>query len=107
MLYDPKWSEPKTLTAAEVFNGAADAIERFGHAKHVLRHRGLGAMCLSGAINYASTGDAHTHHPDRDAWVYYLGHQLQWEMLVMWNDAPERTKEEVVALLREVAVSAA
>lgn len=79
---------------------AADRIERDGHHKGsaydpVSRNR----FCLVGAI----TMEAGHHDIFRAAAKLFESH-LGRHDIVAWNDAPERTKEEVVSALRAAAL---
>ncbi len=86
------------MTAAEVARRAADLLERDGWCQGrfstFARRR-----CLSGALMAA------------DRWGSPAVQQVQKQVLVhtgtwcpsQWNDAPGRTADEVIALLRQVA----
>ena len=85
---------------------AADALETFGHCKYRLRDD-QGRMCLVGALLFAKTGKS--HFPD-DKFVAssiirvpFLRIEKSVGEPVSWNNAPERTAEEVIATLRRVA----
>lgn len=94
----------------QILLNAADLIERRGHTKNV-RQDAAGRICLHGAIGLAITGDAlwmepaeftvterlHDFRPDVGTFSYY-----GWEV-AKWNNMPERTAEEVIALLRGAA----
>lgn len=100
-------------TVSQVLWEAADLIEEHGHTKHVyyLSPEGIDAgwwrpgyrMCAVGAIGLASGRRKVIPMTDEGksavaAVVQAIGVDLQ-----DWNDAPERTSTEVVALLRETA----
>ena len=79
---------------------AANAIEEFGHLKNSLGDRNQG-MCIRGALWFAgghSAGDAAMNAVEQK-----LG--LSWFEAIEWNNAPERTAAEVIAALRETALS--
>lgn len=95
--------EPHELAAR-----AADYIEEHGHTKFILEDA-KGRVCLNGAIIKAGGGScaprALVSIPD--GWratmllvENYLGGPIH---PVDWNNAPERTQDEVVAVLRAVA----
>lgn len=95
------------MRTSEVLYGAADHIERYGHHKGSgyadtsdIRHS---PACSIGAINLAvidlNRDDAEIRHMAQDAIRDYLG-----QMITDWNDAPERTAEQVIEVLRRVAL---
>ena len=88
---------------SKVLLRAAEILEAGGHCKGSAESNG--AHCLSGAISAAAL-------ERRDDWGLYEGHKKAIARLrpliphwcpVLWNDAPERTKNEVVAKLRAAA----
>jgi hypothetical protein len=87
---------PPTVTAADVLNQAADYLEEHGHCKHDLRDW-EGRVCLLGAL--ISIGQSSGLAMGYAAMSGYLGSDP-----VSWNNAPERTKGEVVAALRAAAL---
>lgn len=96
--------EPHELAAK-----AADYIEEHGHTKYTLEDWD-GRVCISGALILAgggSIGPRSTVVPPSWSEVMklvgrHVGLSAAWTV-VGWNNAPERTQEEVVAVLREVA----
>lgn len=110
MLYDPKWekkhraqqrAERRKWTLPKLYNAAADAIETHGHSKGLLG-RPDGSMCLWGAMAFVVEGD-----PQRTDSTYKKINPLyeftgDWSPIA-WNNAPERTKEDVVNMLRHAA----
>jgi hypothetical protein len=84
------------VSAAEVARKAADLLERDGWCQR-MAHGPNGARCIAGALLAvrrrrlpAIVGEALLcHTPD--------------STLAAYNDAPERTGDEVIALLRQVA----
>ncbi len=108
----------------ELLRKAADIIEREGHAKGELRDP-QGRHCATGAVMAAerpgsydifeerlealtsdvinavkAVGRYLDPNPPVDVNEYTMMH---WPMVVNWNNAPERTAEEVVDTLRTVA----
>ena len=84
----------------QVFLAAADLIEIHGHCKG-LRQRREG-FCVLGAISQAATGDPWKfdgHEEPCATFARQIGEMLP----AQWNNAPERTKEEVVSALRATA----
>jgi hypothetical protein len=84
---------------ADVLNGAADLIERDGwcQSRYLLE---TGERCADGAIAVAGNG----HHGGvRSVARLALRSAIGGESVVIWNDAPGRTKAEVVAALRAAA----
>lgn len=98
---------PAELDAAsKILLKAAAVIEERGLAKGE-RCNAKGAMCVHGAIAFAAHGDPH-------AWEQDDGRLAVTRMVeavdpgcggaAQWNNARERTKDEVVAKLRAVAL---
>ena len=105
------------MNTADILDKAADLIEQRGWAQgYFVDHRG--GLCARGAI-YAACG----MEPDPDPhvriveWPGWNPADPAWDALCqldtavddfaeMWNDAPERTKEEVVSALRAAAQAA-
>ncbi len=98
MLYDKRW-EKKPATDAEIYARAADAIRDHGHSKGLLRDNG-GAMCVFGALNYVVAGDA--YKCDGYRLLAPLSDLID-QGVVGWNNRPETTKRQVIALLRKAA----
>jgi len=66
------------------------------------------SCCLIGAVNMVSSGDAWFANRYTETALYYLLKFLELPRayrygLHTWNDASERTKEEVITLLKEAA----
>lgn len=80
---------------------AADYLEEHGHCKDRWSNQ-QGAKCLLGAI-HAGAGSA-GYQGARDRVIAYLGFRGVGEA-VDWNNAPERTADEVIAALRGAALS--
>jgi hypothetical protein len=106
MLYDPKQNP-----VVKVLYDAADLIDQRGLAKGI-RRDSEGRLCLHGAIEFAMTGTAWSSgekHKEVSRHVRkYLEHNLGFVGLTdygcaEWNNAPERTKQEVVDALRGAA----
>lgn len=66
------------------------------------------AASLVGALTWAATGDAHARHEEVAGLVAHVRTRLDpegsaffddLELLWAWNDAPARTRDQVVALL--------
>lgn len=89
---------------AKILNGAADYIEKYGHCKGHFQD-GTGACCTLGAMRLQTEY--------RISWAWGEGSVAAFSKhikngwgeagIANWNDAPERTKEEVIAALREAA----
>jgi len=82
---------------------AADLIEQRGHAKNILEDSN-GSLCFVGALSMAVTG-----YSDAIDLRVGIGIQKMFPFIgqnpVDWNNAPERTKEEVVSAMRACARS--
>jgi hypothetical protein len=83
---------------------AAEILDVGGHCKGQAVDGD--AHCLSGAVSTAAleTGDSWDLWHGYEACIKRIHKHLEYP--VQWNDAPERTKEEVVAKLRAVALAA-
>lgn len=103
----------REATEADVLERAADLIEETGWCQ--FSYRGSGSLdiipkrrfelaeeyCVTGAIFQAAYDAGTGAIPARDVLSDFLG-----QGATSWNDAPERTKAEVVAKLREAAARA-
>lgn len=116
-----KHLSPKLDDASRLLLRAADLIETNGLAKGKLCENDagiLGAMCVRGALNYATTryafgwdgafdkGTPRHEAENRLANVLGLIPHLYTEApgcLPLWNNAPERTASEVVSAIRRAA----
>lgn len=95
---------------AKILLDAADYMEKHGHCKNVLEDKD-GRVCLWGAINRVTCGTnddlSRVDNLDRLKPVSeYLG--IPYDLgvaIINWNNAKERTQEEVVAALRATALS--
>ncbi len=92
-------------SASTLLLKAADVIERQGWCQNYIGTY-HGQVCLEGALNVAAGRD-----PKRDlvGVVGVAAHRIRravGKCAYHWNDAPGRTKDEVVAKLRAVALSA-
>ena len=130
MLYDPKWnpSEIKTAPWRDLLRAAADVLERYGWGQGRIMKAGLTGQpifCLAGAISYAAMQDRMPHAQfSEDSFILHIRngdkkHEINEALQAVssnlylygkdtltawkWNDATGRTKEEVIAKLREVA----
>jgi hypothetical protein len=95
---------------------AAKVLRSLGHCKHILHRPGDG-YCVMGALNMAQHNNHNYdgHGVDSDASEKLFRHldlvpveSSQFPRaaaLVAWNNAPERTKEEVIAALEGAARS--
>jgi hypothetical protein len=106
-------------TTPEILLGAADVIVEHGHHKGGFMHRG--AVCARGAINTVVNGDPNNcggFASQADQVAQVLADHLGLESTIdfgtttyvvtaigWWNDAPDRTAEQVTAALRECAAA--
>ena len=113
MLFDPKWNETKPLTAeGELLLAAADYLENHGWCQGKLTEPN-GAACAIGAMHCGIGALRFGERPDTDkglrisetitGFSLYLAKQTGNGRIADWNDAPGRTKEQVVSMLREAA----
>jgi hypothetical protein len=78
---------------------AAEYIERHGWCQNQTWNED-GAVCAEGAILCAA-GETHGYKPAARLGAYL--DLMEVNEIADWNDAPSRTKSEVVAALREAA----
>ena len=100
------------MNAHQILVKARNLLDREGHAKHALRDET--GYCQLGARNMATFGtqrfvwghpDRKAFHAAKEALTDAVG--VPSEELVDWNNAPERTKEEVLAAFdRAIAATA-
>ena len=83
---------------SEILYRAGDVLRMRGHAKNYLEDS-AGGVCLNGAVNVAAHGTPQwelgqfdAEAPIRDAASVAIGTNYE---AVDWNNAPERTPEEV------------
>lgn len=103
------------MKTSELFYKAADIVERGWLQGH---YYGQGRHCLVGAVNVASGQYVYCDReeggvdclvsfgPDNsfvERSLYLLASNYLHENVIQWNDKPERTKEEVVAMLHNAA----
>jgi hypothetical protein len=93
-------TEKSEVTERDVLLRAADLLEEFGWRQESYGSKEEGRMCAMGAIYEAAI--------DFKMDVAYeaetcLARHVGWSHVASWNDAPERTKAEVVAALRLAA----
>jgi hypothetical protein len=112
MLQNPNWDRPHANSVSELLLKGADLIEKHGHTKNNL-YDDNGAMCFMGALWKAM-----------DAWDIGLRIQAATSVkrvlglpnptrsmglspdisaVVDWNNAPERTAQEVIDAMRLAA----
>lgn len=92
------------MTEAQVFDRAIDVLHERGWHQGSYRDPDTGAVCIIGAISTASRGSAHPmtgREWSLIATVYrHLGlHGIAG--VAPWNDAPERTVEDVFLALKQ------
>lgn len=106
MLYNKNWDQ-KSTTVKDTLNRAADLIEKYGHIKGQLGNVKIG-MCAHGAL-FAAAGGGENFYEVNVALGKHLGLRgigyrgVDYFDIPAWNNAPERTKEEVITAMRETA----
>ncbi|GGR51529.1 DUF6197 family protein [Streptomyces roseolus] len=89
-----------------IFAKAAEVLMEKGHHKGDMRN-GKGAVCAIGALCDAA-GNSEQAVTLADQAAEYLGMARfpsgTLHALARWNDAPERTAEDVILLFKELAV---
>lgn len=89
--------------ASHILLRAACAIERRGHCKFALRKGG--AMCAIGALSYASRGHAYKGFSENGYEAFRKLTAFLGDDVVAWNNAPERTAQEVIDGMRAAALA--
>jgi hypothetical protein len=93
-------------TVADVLDRAADVIAERGLCKRDYEGRD-GSVCAVGAIRVAVTGRARTGFSLGQFVTYKSASDWASDVVgspvARWNDAQERTADEVIAALREAA----
>ncbi len=104
MFYDPQCKSVTVEPWRKMLLDAADVMERRGHVKKALISND--GVCLQGALRLAGgQGDRESYTRATGALSRYLGFVSEHENTV-WNDLPERTKDESIAALRGAALKA-
>lgn len=92
-------------TVADILNGAADLIERYGLAQRDYGCEATG-YCISGAIDTAAGGEKGTAEDDDALIARFVVADIVNDSWITYNDTPGRTQAEVVATLRAAAEQA-
>lgn len=104
MLHNPKWDRPNTEVQQTLLDAAA-LIEKHGHLKFDMGNTAKG-FCISGAIAIAVKGDASLWMESMGAINIFLhktpGNHYRLDV-IRWNNALERTGDEVIAVLKDTA----
>lgn len=92
------------ISVPEVLTRAADLLEEKGWCQHYPVDM-EGRMCAVGAIRAASEGQEQGYFASRVAVKAQQAVEkaIGGDFISRWNDRPERTKDEVIALFRTVA----
>lgn len=114
MLYDPKWEVQIAAPVDDwrlILLKAADLVRERGLAKG-RQQDSEGRVCLHGAICIAATGQPHTYADAAcEAGDRVVGYLVDQGVTYLrgcagaagWNNKPERTADEVIAILETVA----
>jgi hypothetical protein len=93
-------------TVADVLDRAADVIAERGLCKGSFEGPD-GSVCAGGALRVALTGGPTNPLGDDQFGTYmYAVHRMTDvvdDVVVNWNDAPQRTADDVIAALQEAA----
>ena len=107
MLYDPRHEQQ---TGVILLRAASNVRER-GLAKHTQEDT-LGRVCLHGAISIAAYGLPHVHGETGQQADRAVCRYLKSQGIIVcdagaahWNNADERTAEEVIAALEGAAMA--
>lgn len=123
MLYNKDWEQPKINPVSDVLLKAADLIEQKGHTKNARKTRN--GFCFLGALEEVqgtglATGlvDTLLTYQASEAVAKMLGLSARnnfWltgreptfrdyrGSMAIWNNAPERTAQEVIDIMRKAA----
>lgn len=88
------------MSTKEALNAAADYIEQNGWFQDEPADAGDGTACAIWALDEVAGG---FYNDARNALVNHLGLRELRLSVIQWNDAPGRTKEEVIAAFRAAA----
>lgn len=91
-------ARPLRPSDAGLFRNAADFIERHGWIQGRLQNTFSGAVCTIGALQGCPLPPGMHAPVDIDEFYRFIGGDID-----TWNDAPERTMEEVCKTLRTFA----
>ena len=97
--------KPELDEASKVLLRAADYIEKWGWCQYDLRDA-RGRVCLMGAI-YSVAGEQGLMKDAIEKTLFAFNSFADGPLPSTWDDAPGRTKEEVCAKLRSVALGGA
>lgn len=103
MLYDTKWDKEVKVVdeVGQILLKMADYIEKHGWCQGRLENP-CGAVCARGALFKVTTNPVYQNVEARLS-KCVGGERDPVNNVVNWNNAPERTKEEVVAMMRHAA----
>ncbi len=106
MLFDPRWKAKEVQDEAwrTMLHEAADALETNGWCQGSLGPLG-GARCAYGSIVSLLSKDARWSDATHFRKAVTSLEKFVGGPLPAWNDAPERTKDEVVSTMRLAANS--
>ena len=99
--YKPETETPVLSEVGKVLWDAADYIEKHGWCQN-LYGSAKGSVCLRGAIMQVAWRDAPLKHAALRHTDFFMG-DGDYGASLRFNDAPGRTKEEVISALRSAA----
>lgn len=107
MLFDPKWAptEIKLEPWQEILLRAADILEEHGWVQGQIGYDGEGYCAFGAMIKALAT----VNHMGLDDAMMKLGNAVATigspfdSAIFRWNDREDRTKEQVISKMREVA----
>lgn len=110
MLYNQDWNKSQQNPVADLLLRGAYLIEKYGHTKGELKNEN-GAMCFMGALVEGEPRSESLQWPKviedaAEITVKAINLELDNDYIttiVDWNNAPERTGEEVIAAMRLAA----
>lgn len=92
------------IDISTVYRRAVEVLDERGWCQEVAEDRD-GRVCALGALRVSAFGDANSYDDDLEHQVLRPLHDHLGQLVAPWNDAPERTEDDVKAALLAVAES--
>jgi hypothetical protein len=104
MLYDPNWTIPEVKVEPwqEIILKSIELIETYGWVQKAFGSKDVG-FCIVGAVRAIRPSPSTVNRLGyTEAWTHLM-YGFKDRDIATWNDAPGRTKEEVILKLKEIA----
>lgn len=102
-----KYPTTKSSDPRKIICKAAEIIEKYGWIQGLFQDKSTGAVCLVGGIRAALSGDPTVvGHDNMTRYVQAKLYLIENNPAMFtfgperWNDSPERSKEEVIEVLK-------